>query len=160
MKRSVVLRFVVCLVLLSPCFAQDWAMGSCKLNEANSKFIAGVAKPVTVVYAAAGGNIKCTKDGVDGQGKPLHTEWTGKFDGEYYPLTGDRSGDKRAYEKVNEREILEITQKDGSVTGKNRAVVFNKGKSFSVITSQADREGEKVYNVAIYDKQQASPGLT
>jgi hypothetical protein len=143
----------MCFVCLTICFAQDWAMGSWKLNEANSKFIPGVSKAVTIVFEAAGDNIKCTKDGVDGQGKPLHTEWTGKFDGEDYPLIGDSKGDMRAYKRVSEREMQEITKKDGNVIGRNRVVVFNDGKTVSVITNGADSEGEKVYNVAIYDKQ-------
>jgi hypothetical protein len=151
--RPVVLTLAMCFVCLTLCSAQDWMVGSWKLNEAKSKFIPGVANNLTVVYAVAGDKIKCTMDGLDGQGKPLHTEWTGKFDGEFYPLTGDPKGDMRAYKKINERGMQEITEKDGNVTGINRIVVFADGKSRSVITDLTDREGERMSNVAIYDKQ-------
>ena len=40
-----------------------------------------IAKNHTVVYAAAGDSVKVTVDGIDGDGKPAHNEWTGKFDG-------------------------------------------------------------------------------
>ena len=150
-NRSVLLTVVICFVCLSPCFAQNWAMGRWKLNETNSKFLPGVAKPATVVYEAAGDKIECTKDGVDGQGKPLHTVWTGKFDGKYYPLAGDPEGDMRAYKKVNDREMQELTSKDGNVTRTNRVV--NNGESISVITSRTDQEGEKMYSVGVYEKQ-------
>ncbi len=151
--RPVVLTLAMCLACLTLCSAQDWMIGSWKLNEANSKFIPGFAKNLTVVYSVAGDKIKCTIDGFDGQGKPLHTEWTGKFDGEYYPLSGDPKGEMRAYKKVNEREMQEVTEKDSNVTGMNRIVVFADGKSRSVITNLTDREGDKMTNVAIYDRQ-------
>ena len=55
-------------------------------------------KNLTVTYEAVGDNIKATVDGVDGQGKPTHNEWTGKFDGKDYPVTGDPTSDTRSYQ--------------------------------------------------------------
>lgn len=42
-------------------------MGTWKLNEAKSKFVAGATKNNTVVYEAAGNMTKITVDGVDRQ---------------------------------------------------------------------------------------------
>jgi hypothetical protein len=151
--RSVVLTLAAMFIGMNLCSAQSWTIGSWKLNESNSKILPGNAKLVAVVYEAAGDRIKCTIDGLDPQGKPLHEEWTGKFDGEYYPLTGDSKGDMRAYKKVNEREIQEITVKNSTVVRTSRIVVFNDGKSSSVITALTDRDGDKAYNVEVYDKQ-------
>src|ERR1044071_7874897 len=67
-------------------------MGTWKLNEAKSKF-AGKARNHTVVYEAAGDQTKVVVDGVDENGNAIHNEWTGKFDGKDYPVTGDASGD-------------------------------------------------------------------
>jgi len=36
------------------------------------------------VYEAAGDSVKVTVAGIDGDGKPTHNEWTGKFDGKDY----------------------------------------------------------------------------
>ena len=69
--------------------AQSPQMGTWKLNEAKSKIPDGYMKNTTVVYEMAGDNIKVTTEGTDATGKPMHTEWTGKFDGKDYPLTGD-----------------------------------------------------------------------
>ena len=77
-------------------FAADPNVGSWKLNEAKSKTAAGAPKNLTVVYTAEGDSYKCVVDGVDGAGKPAHNEWTGKFDGKDYPLTGDPSADTRS----------------------------------------------------------------
>ena len=51
------------------CFADDAQMGTWKLNEAKSKFAAGVPKNHTVVYETAGDNVKVTVDGTDKDGK-------------------------------------------------------------------------------------------
>ena len=63
-------------------------MGTWKLNEAKSQFSPGATKNQTVVYASAGDMVKVTTDGTGKDGKPVHTEWTGKFDGKDYPVTG------------------------------------------------------------------------
>ena len=71
------------------CSADSPQMGTWKLNEAKSKFSAGAAKNNTVVYEAAGDQIKVTVDGTDGAGAATHNEWTGKFNGRFYAVTGD-----------------------------------------------------------------------
>src|SRR5450631_4584627 len=95
--RSIVAAFVLYLLTLSVGFAQNASMGSWKLNEAKSKIPAGVGKNTTVVYSAAGSDIKVTTDGVNAAGQPTHTEWTGKFDGKPFRVTGDPNVDYRAY---------------------------------------------------------------
>ena len=46
--------------------------------------------------------MKVTVDGTDGEGKALHSEWTGKYDGKDYPVTGDPISDARSYKKIND----------------------------------------------------------
>ena len=55
-------------------------------------------------------------DGTDAEGKPTHNEWTGKFDGKDYPLTGDPSADTRSYKVVNDNTTDLTNKKDGKVT--------------------------------------------
>ena len=75
--RTIVLSFVLCFFGVSVCYAADVNMGTWKLNEAKSTVTAGAPKNNTVVFAAAGDDVKVTVDGVDGAGKPTHNEWTG-----------------------------------------------------------------------------------
>ena len=100
--RSIGLTLVMLFVSLAMCSAQNPNLGTWKLNEAKSKIPTGSAKNITVTYEAAGDSIKGTIDGIDGQGKPTHTEWTGKFDGKDYPVTGDPTQDTRAIEQVDD----------------------------------------------------------
>ncbi len=90
-KKTILASLAVFLggFALSLAAADNPWMGTWKLNEAKSKLAPGATKNHTVVYAAAGDNIKVTVDGVDKDGKPTHNEWTGKFDGKDYPVTGD-----------------------------------------------------------------------
>src|SRR5882672_5510451 len=114
--KTVVLTLSLCLVTAVVCFASTTAhMGTWKLNEAKSK-LAGVAKNSTVVYEAAGDNVKVTVDGTDRDGKPAHNEWTGKFDGKDYPVTGDPDSDTRSYKEVNDHTLALTNKKGGKVT--------------------------------------------
>jgi hypothetical protein len=135
------------------CFAADVSMGTWKLNEAKSKLAPGAAKNNTVVYAAAGDNVKVTVDGVDGAGKPAHHEWTGKFDGKDYPVTGDPASDTRSYTKAGDRTLEFSAKKGGKVTLTGRIVEAADGKSRTVTTSGTDSKGAKVSSTAVYDKQ-------
>ncbi len=67
----------------------DAFMGTWKLNEAKSKIAVGQPKNSTVVYAADGDSVKVGIDGTDAKGQTYHSDWTGKFDGKEYALTGD-----------------------------------------------------------------------
>jgi hypothetical protein len=128
-------------------------MGTWKLNETKTKLAAGAPKNHTVVYEAAGDNIKVTVDGVDRDGKPVHHEWTGKFDGKDYAVTGDATSDMRSYKMIDERTVEFTAKKDGNVTLTGRVMVSADGKTRTVTTSSMDAQGKKMETTAIYDKQ-------
>jgi len=151
--RTIVLTLVTCFVGLTLCFADDANMGTWKLNEAKSKFAPGATKNNTVVYEAAGDNVKVTVDGTDKDGKPAHNEWTGKFDGKDYPVTGDPNTDARSYKKVDDRTLGLTAKKDGKVATTGRIVLSADGKSRTVSTTVTDSTGKKVKSTAVYDKQ-------
>ena len=151
--RAIVLTLLVCFVGAAVCFADDPQMGTWKLNEAKSKIAPGSPKFNTIVYEAAGDNTKVTVDGTDGDGKALHNEWSGKFDGKDYPVIGDPNADARSYKKVNDH-TLEFTNKKGEkVVTSGRAVVSADGKSRTVTLNGTDSKGKKFTNTAVYDKQ-------
>jgi len=81
---KVVLILAVSCIGFTLSFAQDDNMATWKLNEAKSKLSSRAPKNTTVIYEAAGDNVKVTVDGVDSDGKPIHHQWIGKFDGKDY----------------------------------------------------------------------------
>lgn len=150
--KTIGLSLILCLAAGAFCLAADDPnMGTWKLNEAKSKIGPGAPKNSTVVYAAAGDQIKVTVDGTDADGKAIHSEWTGKFDGKDYPVTGDATADMRSYKK--EGKDLELTnKKDGKVTVTGKVSVSADGKTRTVTLTGTDAKGAKMTSTAVYDK--------
>jgi hypothetical protein len=123
--RSIILTVMVCMVAAAMCFAGDPNMGTWKLNAAKSKVAAGLPKPITVVYEAAGDKVKVTVDGIGADGQRMHSEWTGVFD----------------------------DKKDGKVTTTGRVSVSADGKTRTVETRGMDSDGKMLRGTAVYDKQ-------
>ena len=151
--RTLVLTLALCFAGVAVCRAQDPNVGTWKLNEAKSQIPPGVLKNVTVVYEVQGDTFKVTTDGFDKDGKPMHTEWTGKFDGKDYPLTGDPSSDARSYTKANDRTLRLANKKDGKATTTGSIVVSPDGKSRTLSVKGTDSAGKKISSVMVYDKQ-------
>lgn len=151
MKRiTIMITFAVLFIGITAALAQGPHMGTWKLNEAKSKFAPGAPKNTTVVYETAGDSIKVIVDGVDGAGNATHNEWTGKFDGKYYPVTGDATSDMRSYRKINNHTLALTGKKDGKISLTGRIVVTANGRTRTVTTTAA---GSKVSNRAVYDKE-------
>jgi hypothetical protein len=151
--RTIALTMALCFVAAAVCLASDVNMGTWKLNDAKSKFPPGATKNQTVVYEAAGDQTKVTIEGTTADGKSMHVEWTGKFDGKFYPLTGDPNNDERSYKQINARTLEGTSKKGGKVTANTRIVVSANGKSRTVTSSGTNAKGAKVTTVAVYDKE-------
>jgi hypothetical protein len=150
--KAIVLTISLVFVSVAMGFQNDPNIGTWKLNEAKSKF-AGKARNHTVVYEAAGDQTKVTVDGVDESGGAVHSEWTGKFDGKDYPVTGDANSDVRSYRKVNARTLALTGKKGDKTTLTGRILISRDGKTRTVTTTATNAQGKKVTNVAFYDKQ-------
>jgi hypothetical protein len=151
--RTILGSLVAFFAGVALCFAADANTGTWKLNEAKSKFSPGTGKNMTVVYEVAGDSMKVIVDGVDKDGKALHSEWTGKFDGKDYPVTGNPNEDSRSYKRTDDRTLDFASKKDGKAGVTGRVVVAADGKSRTVTTTLTDASGKKMTNVAVYDKQ-------
>jgi hypothetical protein len=151
--RTILLTVAALFAVVAVCFAADVNTGTWKLNEAKSKVSAGAPKNTMVVIVAAGDSMKVTVDGVGADGKPAHNEWTGKFDGKDYPITGDPAADMRAYKPVNDHTMALTEKKGGKITNTGRVVVSTGGKTRTVTVSRTDANGKKMSTTFVYDKQ-------
>jgi hypothetical protein len=152
--RAGLLSFAVLFAAAAVCVAADDVnMGTWKLDEAKSKIGAGAPKNTTVVYEAAGDSVKVIVDGVGADGKPSHNEWTGKFDGKDYPLTGDPTADTRSYKQIDPRTLELTNKKGGKVVVSGKITVSADGKTRTVSTKGVDANGKTVATTAVYDKQ-------
>lgn len=150
--KSIMLSLAALSAAAVVCFAADAQMGTWKLNDAKSNFNPSSAKNTTVVYATAGDSVKITVDGVDTAGKPTHNEWTGKFDGKDYAVTGDPASDMRSYVRVNDHTLTLTIKQAGKVTMTGEAVVSTDGMVRTLTINGMDTKGQKYTNIAVYNK--------
>src|SRR6186997_3051519 len=151
--KALLLSFVVLCLSTVVGYADNPHMGAWKLNEAKSKLNPGGSKNTMVAYEAAGDMIKATVDGIDGSGNPIHSEWTGKFDGKDYAVTGDATSDMRAYKKIDSHKLKFTVKKGDETIATGRIVVAADGKSRTVTAKGTDEHGKQFKNVSAYDKQ-------
>jgi hypothetical protein len=151
--KAILTALAVCLAAAAVCFAADAFTGTWKLNEAKSKFPPGSTKNHTVVYEAAGENTKVTVDGTGPDGKASHSEWTGKFDGKEYAVTGDSPDTMRSVKKVNDHTLELTGKKDGKVVLSGKIVVSADGETRTVTITGTAPDGKKSTSTAVYDKQ-------
>ena len=153
-KRTFLASAAVFLAGFAVCLAADLNMGTWKLNPGKSRFAAGATKFTRVVYSpAANGMVKVVLEGVDGAGKRVRNEWTGKFDGKDYPVTGDPFSDTRSYTPVGDRTLDITIKKDGQVVLTGQMTLSDKGKSRRTTTKGKDASGQDISSSAVYEKQ-------
>jgi hypothetical protein len=150
--KTTVVALALCFIAGATCFASP-QMGTWKLNEAKSKLVKWMGKNNTVVYEAAGRSVRVTVDGTDAKGKPTHNEWTGKFDGKDYPVTGDPTSHTRSYKKVDDHTLDMTIKKGDKVTMTGQIVVSADGKSRAITINGTDPKGKKFSSMGAYDKQ-------
>jgi hypothetical protein len=150
--RTIALLVSLVFVSVALGFQNNPQFGTWKLNDSKSK-IEGKARNQTVVIEAVGDQIKVTVDGVDATGAAAHNEWTGKFDGKDYPVTGDAAADTRYYRPVGAKTWDVGQKKDGKTTSSGRVVISGDGKTRTVTINGTDSQGKKFTNVSVYDKQ-------
>jgi hypothetical protein len=151
--RVIPLALLIVLLGTVLSFADDPNLGTWKLNEAKSKFGPNSSKNHTVVYQVDGESVKVTVDGTAPDGSATHNEWTGKFDGKDYPVTGDATSDTRAYTHVNAHTLSLTAKKNGKVTMTGKVEISADGKHRTVTTSGTDATGKSFHTTAVYDKQ-------
>ncbi len=151
--RVAAMTLALCFLGAVVCFAQSSFMGSWTLNEAKSKFSPSSGKITKAVWETAGENVKLTTDGVDANGAPTHTEWTGKMNGRYYPISGSSLADTMSLTRAGSRTLV-IRQKKGKrLTLFGRIVVSADGKTRTVTVHGTGAAGKKFHSMAVYDKE-------
>jgi len=149
---------LVCAVALAaPAFAQaDPQVGAWKLNLAKSKYDPGPAPTgATTTIEAAGQGTKVTVDQTLADGTKRHYTFTGDYDGKDTPITGDNpDADTVARTRVDARTVKTVQKKGGKVTVTQTSAVSRDGKTRTVTSTGVNGKGQKVHNVAVYERQQ------
>ena len=145
---------LVALVLNLSAAPADEHSGTWKMNPAKSNYSPGPApKSITVKIVSDADNMKLTSDGIDAAGKPTHVEYTAKFDGKDYPITGIPNADTIALERLDASTIRSTTKKGDQVVMTVTSVISKDGKTRTATFKGKNAEGLDVNNVVVYDKQ-------
>jgi hypothetical protein len=80
--------------------------------------------------------------------------YTTNLDGKDAPVTGNNpNADMQAVKRIDANTLESVNKKGGKVTTTQRNVVSADGKTRTVTTTGTDGQGQKVNNVAVFEKQ-------
>ena len=147
------LAFSVAAETVSLAGPEAW-LGTWKLNEAKSKFSPDAVKNTKVTYTLQDkGMIQILTAGVDKDGKPTRSVWTGQFDERDYLVSLDPAVDTRSYKQVDANTLEFIATKETHVIATGRVVLSADRKTRTVTTTGIGPDGHKFENIAVYDKE-------
>jgi hypothetical protein len=84
-------------------------------------------------------------------GPRTHTEWKGKVDGRFYPVTGDPKADEMSFTNTDSRTIVVTAKKAGRVTVIAQVAASVNGRSFAMSENGTSYKGRRVNTRATYD---------
>ena len=134
--------------------AADPLVGTWELNLAKSKFMS--ATPVrssTRTFVQDGDVIKYTNRGINADGKPYLVQFTGRYDGKDYPITGSLESDTIVLKRIDRFTTETVQKKAGKEVVHNRRVVSADGKSYTQTSRSTNAKGETVTNIMVFDKK-------
>ena len=156
LARVAVLLSVAVLVWVFVATAQsDPFVGTWRLNVAKSKYSPGpVPKSVTSMYEAAGKGYKVSVRNEPASGPVQEYSYTTNLDGAESKITGNNpNADVTSVKRIDAHTLEIVNKKGGKATTTQRNVVSADGKTRTVTTTGTDGQGQKVNNVAVFEKQ-------
>ena len=143
----------VALALNVSAGGSDQQSGTWKMNPDKSKYSPGPApKSVTIKIESDAENITLSSDGIDASGNPTHVEYTAKYDGKDYPITGAPNADTVSLTRLDASTTQAIQKKAGEVMMTVKSVISQDGKTRTSTSTGKDAKGREVNNVVVYDK--------
>jgi len=153
MKRQTVLSFILLLAMAGLLQAADQFTGTWTLNIAKSKYSPGMPpKAQTTKLETLKDGIREIVDRVNADGSLTHWDFTAKFDGKDYPITGDPDRDMASVKKVDDYTLEVVNKKAGKVTTSMKLVVAKDGKSRTNTVTGKNAAGVAINNILFFDK--------
>jgi hypothetical protein len=135
---------------------RDELIGTWVLNVAKSSYSPGPApKRQVSVYEAVGQGVKVSVTSTSADGKTTSYSFTANIDGKDVPVTGNPEWDTVAVRRTDDRTLEFTRKKTGKVVQTATLVLSKDGKSRTVTTTGVNGKGQKVKNVAVYERQAA-----
>lgn len=156
-KLSGVLSIVAVAVLAIGAVAEaqskDPFVGTWQANIAKSTYAPGPAPTsITSTYEAAeqGYTVSVKTESASG---PIAYSYTTHLDGKVSPMTGNNpNADTLTVTRIDANTLESVSKKRGVETITQRNVISADGKTRTVTTTGVDPQGQKVHNVAVFEK--------
>jgi hypothetical protein len=131
--------------------------GTWKLDLAKSKYDPGPApRSATDVNTDVNGAMKSVQESVDAEGKASKVEWTAKFDGKDYPVTGGAAGTTISLtrpDSADPRTVDWVWKVPGKPVVSGRTVYSKDGKSRTITDKSTDAAGKTTARTRVYQRQ-------
>jgi len=146
---------VFAAVLVVSAQSKDPLVGTWVLNVAKSKYTPGPApKSATTTIETVGGGYKFTVHQVPATGPDQNWTFITNFGGQPAKITGNNPlADAATYTKVNATTYDSVQTMKGKETQRQHVVVSADGKTRTVTSTGTDAKGQKINNVAVYEKK-------
>jgi len=147
-------RLLLLMLGVASAWAADASVGTWKLNVAKSTFRPG-PPPVaeTRTYKAQPKGVKTTVTTVWADRLTSTVEYPANYDGKDYPVSGSRDVDVVALSRMDDFTSAATLKHAGKEIGVARRVVSPDRKTMTITYKGINTRGDKVDNVAVYDKQ-------
>lgn len=133
--------------------AENW-LGTWKLDVAKSSFVpAPGPRSLTLKFKATKAGIKFNGDGVSAEGKPTHTQFVSKFDGQEVPYKGNPDADTASAKRIDDNNYENTWKKAGKPTVNAKVVVSEDGKTMTITQVGTNAKGQAVNSTYIYSRQ-------
>jgi hypothetical protein len=157
-RPRLALTAAVCVIAATAwTFAQskDPFVGTWELNVAKSKYSPGPApKTASTTIDAAGSGYRFTVKQTSAKGEALSWSFTSSLDGKPSAVTGNNpNADSITLKRIDATTLETVATLKGKETQRQRNVVSADGKSRTVTTTGIDGAGQKISNVAVYEKK-------
>jgi steroid delta-isomerase-like uncharacterized protein len=135
--------------------AADPFVGTWKMNVAKSKTTdpSAMPKSETAKVEAVDNGLKVTIEGVGADGKAYHFEYSAKYDGKDYPITGYSAADTIAQKKIDPNSYELMAKKAGKEVERWRVAISNDGKTQTLAGKGTNAKGQEYKATFVYDKQ-------
>jgi hypothetical protein len=134
--------------------AADPAAGTWELNLTESKFSPGPPpQSLTRTFEVTGDDVKYTLKGINDRGKPTLVQFTAKYDGKDYPVTGSPDYDAISLRRVDAVTTEATLKRAGNAVQTTTRVVSKDGKTLTLTVKGINGEGQAVNDVMVFDKR-------
>jgi len=145
---------VLTLFGASSTWAADASVGTWKLNVAKSTFRPGPPPAAeTRIYQSQPEGVKTTVTTTWADRKTTTVEYPANYDGKDYPVSGSRDIDAVALTRMDDFTSAATLKHAGKEIGVARRVVSPDRKTMTITYKGINSIGDKVDNVAVYDRQ-------